>query len=123
MYTKIKLFQGMQFLGTIPDNYDEQNGLDFLWHKDWQRIDEEISQSQELHGTNECDTSQENEDVPALVATPTLAITPTLVATTKVHPEAAAIVVSANVQVEMLKATHQALYSPQNVWTRRLGQI
>ena len=29
-YPKTKLFHEMQFPGTIPDDYDEPNGLDFL---------------------------------------------------------------------------------------------
>jgi hypothetical protein len=29
-YAKMKLFHDMQFLGTIPDDYDELNGLDFF---------------------------------------------------------------------------------------------
>jgi hypothetical protein len=43
LYTKMKLFLDIQFPGTIPDDYDEPNGLDFLQYKEWQRINEETS--------------------------------------------------------------------------------
>ena len=67
-----------------------------------QHIDEEISRIQELHGTAEYGTAQENEAVPTLVTTSTLAAASTLAATStlaampmlmaisNIHPEAAA---------------------------------
>jgi hypothetical protein len=57
---------------------------------------------------------------------PTLVATLMLVATTNMHPEGAADtakVGATNLQVAMPKANHPDFYSPQSVWTRKLGQI